>query len=435
MFLKSVKISNFKCIKECNLDFDPQFNLIIGDNGIGKTSILEAISVALGGFLAGVEGVKTLHFTTDEIRRETELLGQGSYNIKYKTPVLVEANCEIDGETYTWIRRKRSKTSSRSTVEPRTICKKAMKLANDSNAILPVITYQSAARMWSQKRDKWENVFSGDFSRVIGYTDCLSEASNTKMLTNWCKRMEQISWQEDMQIAEYESVKTAVATFMNSMHENDVSRVYYDKKSEELMYSAGAVNLPIRLLSAGYRSLIGMVMDIAYRMSILNPNLLNNAFKRTTGVVLIDELDLHLHPKWQWNIVKSLKSTFPNVQFIVTTHSPIILASCQTEKLIMLKDGANGLLLMNQDTTLPKGWQVSDILKDLMETQDRDKSTKDKLNKLTELSRKLLFNCITDDEIQQYYSLASELKNLPESDASVDKATLAAMEQVNKEDG
>ena len=67
MHLNSIKITNFRKIEHMELNFDPGFNLIIGDNSVGKTSVLEAIAVALGGFLSGINGVQTIHFSSDEI--------------------------------------------------------------------------------------------------------------------------------------------------------------------------------------------------------------------------------------------------------------------------------------------------------------------------------------------------------------------------------
>mgnify|MGYP002508308905 CR=1 FL=1 len=81
-----VNIENFKGIKSADFDFDRSVNIIIGNNGAGKTSVLEAIAVALGGFLSGIDGVNTIHFSKDEIRRENQLTGRGSNNIVYKTP-------------------------------------------------------------------------------------------------------------------------------------------------------------------------------------------------------------------------------------------------------------------------------------------------------------------------------------------------------------
>ena len=81
-------------------------------------------------------------------------------------------------------------------------------------------------------------------------------------------------------------------------------------------------------MSAGFQSLIWMVFDIAYRMAVLNPDK-KEKIALTRGIVLIDELDMHLHPKWQWRVIDSLREVFPNVQFIATTHAPILFASAK----------------------------------------------------------------------------------------------------------
>ena len=364
MHINNISITNFKKIKHMELTLEKGFNLIIGDNSSGKTSILEAISVALGGFLAGIDNISTIHFNKDEIRRINTWIGDGSYNTKFQTPIIVECNLALNNQEFQFARKKNSANSSRTTIEPREICKTAASLANDDFSVLPVISYQSAARMWSQKRDKWNNPFQDDFSRVVGYTDCLDESSNTKMLTNWFKKMEQVSWQMNKKISEYESAKLAVARFISYMTDCSEVCVFYDKRSEELMCRIDSEVLPLRFLSAGYRSMIGMVLDIACRMAILNPNLLNETYK-TDGVVLIDELDLHLHPKWQWRIIEALQKTFPNVQFIATTHSSIILSSFKGKNIIYINEN-------DVEYRSPAyGYQVNDILGILQDSNAR----------------------------------------------------------------
>lgn len=365
MNVEKITIENFKKIKHLTIDFKKGFNLIIGDNSSGKTSILEAISVGLGGFLAGINDIKTINFNKDEIRRVNTLTGDGSYNTKYETPITVNCNVIVDNELFKYSRKKNSFKSSRTTVEPRNICKKAAEIANSDVFELPIISYQSAVRMWSQKKDKWNNPFNTNYSRVVGYTDCLDESSNTKMLTNWCKKMEQVSWQSDKKIMEYENAKLTIAKFISYMTDASDADIFYDKRSDELVCKTNGEILPLRLFSAGYRSMIGMVFDIACRMSILNPNMLDNAYK-THGIVLIDELDLHLHPKWQWKIIEALEKTFPNVQFIATTHSPIILSSYKGDSIIYV----------SKDTEIEYkasayGYQINHILDLLQETDSR----------------------------------------------------------------
>ena len=187
--------------------------------------------------------------------------------------------------------------------------------------------------MWSQKRDKVQDVFRKRYTRTVGYTDTLSEASNIKLLLNWCVKMEQVAWQKETKIAEYEAVKKAVSDFMGYMDHGEQYEIFYDKQLEELMYREKEVIQPVSNLSAGYQSLIWMVFDIAYRMAVLNPFLLSQVTE-TAGIVLIDELDMHLHPKWQWKVIDALRQTFPKVQFIATTHAPILFASAKDVWLI-----------------------------------------------------------------------------------------------------
>lgn len=328
MIIRSVNIKNFRGIEETSIEFKPGFNLIKGENGKGKTSILEAIAVGLGGFIAGFSDVATRHFSKDEIRKVIELTGDGSCDEKYRVPTEVTLKTDLDGEEYVWTRGRISVNASRSTIQPRKICKKAEEISLDSQMEYPVLVYQGAGRVWSQKREKSENVFKRKYSRSAGYIDTLSEASNIKLLLNWCVKMEQVSWQKEQSIAEYEAVKKAVSDFMMYMNGDGSYKIFYDKQMEELMYCSEDLLIPVSNLSAGYQSLIWMVFDIAYRMAVLNPNK-KNEICLTKGIVLIDEIDMHLHPKWQWNIIDSLRKIFPNVQFIATTHAPILFASAK----------------------------------------------------------------------------------------------------------
>ena len=375
MQIEQIEISNFKGIQEEKFAFTPEVNLIIGDNGTGKTSVLEAISVALGGFLAGIGEVRGVHFSTDEIRRENELLGDGSNTIKYKTPVKVECDLKIEEEAFHFVRQKKSVKSSRSTVEPRDICKKAALMTENSSTVLPVISYQGISRIANQKREGWVDVFKSDFSRAVAYIDCLGEASNMKQMTNWFARMEQISWQEDKRIAEYEIVKKAVGIFMSEMLEQKTIRVFYDKRTEELMYRNEEEVLPIRLLSSGFRTLIGMVLDIAYRMAVLNPMLGDKVLEDTSGVVVIDEIDLHLHPQWQQTIISDLNTIFPKIQFIVSSHAPAVINSVAREQIRILD---NGEIYMPAAQTY--GRDANSILREVMKVSERPTDIKQRMN-------------------------------------------------------
>ena len=95
-------------------------------------------------------------------------------------------------------------------------------------------------------------------------------------------------------------------------------------------------------LSDGYRSTLSLIADIAYRMALLNPSLGKDVLK-TPGIVLIDEVDLHLHPIWQARILGDLRSIFPNIQFVVTTHVPAVISSVRSQQVRIIADGEKAL--------------------------------------------------------------------------------------------
>ena len=199
------------------------------------------------------------------------------------------------------------------------------------------------------------------------------------------------------------------------------------------MYVCDSERLPLRLLSSGFRTMLGMVLDIAYRMAILNPDLLDQIILSTPGIVLIDEIDMHLHPNWQWKVIKALQTTFPKVQFIATTHSPIIVASCKDENMIVLNPIDQFLDMpseVSQGYTV-KGWQVNDVLEQCMDSSSRDPETVEMLNHLTALAKKRLAHTISEEELERYYLLIRELNNiLPQDDIGVEEAAYLSIDEM-----
>ena len=118
-------------------------------------------------------------------------------------------------------------------------------------------------------------------------------------------------------------------------------------------------------MSDGQKTILGLVTDIARRMCLLNPHLDSNVTKSTPGVILIDEFDVHLHPRWQRTIVQSLKSAFPAVQFIATSHSPQILGELKPDEIILLRRERV------DHPTVSYGLDSSSVLEEIMEADSR----------------------------------------------------------------
>lgn len=363
MILKKLHISNFKMFEEITLEFKPGFNLLIGDNGVGKTTVLEAATVAVSGFLAGMEDVGTRNIYKDDIHYQIVKDNNGIPNKLYKEPVEVESTLNYDGSDYTWSRVKKGATvSSRTSINPRDILKVSRELINSTeHKILPLISYQSASRHWvSARSDANEKKRKELHNRRCGYLGCMEKTANLASINNWCKQMEWGSVRMNHISENYQQFGKIVSKFMSIMNDGVVSEVIFNPNSEFLLYCEDGEYKAISDLSAGYQSVLNLILDLAYRMAILNPDEGDN-IPNAEGIVLIDEIDSNLHPKWQWRIIDALTETFPNVQFIAATHSPIIVSSCKNANIISIDEEQNIRYIGDS-----YAFSVNEILKDIL---------------------------------------------------------------------
>ncbi len=399
MYIKRIDIQNFKAISELSLQFKPGVNILIGDNGVGKTSILDALVVALGGFLYGVNGASVKNILMSDVKMDTVSVGSVSTSIKYNTPVKIGCELYADGETYEWARIREDEAPKRNTKMIKQIgdiSKYAKDLTNNAALELPVLSYQSSIRASKTRR--------GDFGaqmkkrmddRRCGYLGCLDSVLDLKRVKEWCYEMQRIAFDLDQKVEEYEQFKYIVGLFMQKMSETkEVPKISYSRQYKDIVYTENGRILPISCLSAGYQSILWMIMDISYRMATLNPG--KHDLKRGNGIVLIDEIDLHLHPKWQWNIIEALKSVFPNIQFIIATHSPIIISSCKDVNLVLVDHNQEIIYLDDA-----YGYSVNEVLELRQGSSDVLKSVKDMKNEFD--------FAINKDDLQKASKIVEEM--------------------------
>ena len=249
----------------------------------------------------------------------------------------------------------------------------------DEETNLPLISFQSAARAWKVRRGDFGTELKKKLDdRRCGYIGCLDSSMDVKSIQQWCMKQEVIAVNKGKAIVEYEMFKRIISEFMKEINELDKSpQVYYSPQYGELAYKDCKEDMAISKLSAGYQSLLWMIMDLAYRVCLLNPGL--QEMSQIKGIVLIDEIDMHLHPKWQWNIIKALQTTFPKVQFIVATHSPMVISSAKQAKLILLDE--------EQKVSYPAGcygYEVEDVLRFRQESVSRPKNVQVLIDKINE---------------------------------------------------
>lgn len=342
MYFQNVTISNFKKIKEMELCFKPGVNLLIGDNGVGKTSILEALTIALSDYINGIAGVAKKGIHLSHVRIDTLGAGDISKSIQYCTPVTLKASYKagdicLKGE----VTRRDTSNGSKTRYLGNEVSKYAVALANDPHALLPLLRYYSTQRLSSPRREDFASSGKNKLNdRRCGYIGCLDENLDIKALKSWCLKMELTAFQRGEKIKEYEIFKQIVSRAMAEMSNLDTEPdIGYSREFEDMVYIKGKTAIPINYLSAGYQSLLWMIMDMAFRLALLNPGL--EDLDEVSGIVMIDEIDMHLHPKWQWQVLTALHKTFPQIQFIIATHSPIIISSCKDVCLIAIDDDQN----------------------------------------------------------------------------------------------
>jgi predicted ATP-binding protein involved in virulence len=395
MRIKRIHLENFRCFKKEKINLSEEFTVLVGNNGSGKTTILDVISVALGGLLRGFDGVKSREILTDEVRLEHYELGS-VIDSQPQFPLRVTCEATIEDQSITWTRALNKEGGKTTRKEANAIIKYAEKVQKEvrqgnEKIILPIVSYYGTGRLWVQKKQKTEETLARQ-SRFLGYTDCLDPASNEKLMIKWIEKMTLIHLQEGKEPAELRAVKNVLKHCLRNVNGTEIADreadIFFNVKTVELEITFTNRNgskerLPFRMLSDGYRNTLGMIADIAYRMAVLNPQLLENVTRETPGVVLIDEIDLHLHPKWQRHIIHDLKSAFPKVQFIVTTHSPNILTTIVKENVIIIDD-----CRIIEKTPYTYGRDINSILFDLMEVERRPNDVQMQIDEFYDLLEK-----------------------------------------------
>lgn len=349
MNISSMRITNFKGIANLEVKLNRQFTVLIGDNATGKTSILDALSVAMGGFLLGIEGVLSRTIRQDEIRLVT-IDGQPrpQENVKIEAVGSVWKEKEISWERHI----SKRKTTYKGARSVSSIAQKMLSLsrtpredrAEDEEVVFPLLAYHGTGRLWAEHEAiRFQKQIEG-VQRA--YNNCLSPKSSSKDFLEWFKTQDynvlkfELPLDRDHLLAFKETIESLIpdARWAN---------VSFDAKKDMMagffIESTGDKNfLCLNQLSDGFRNLIGLAADLVYRCIQLNPQLGRDVVRRTPGIVLIDELDLHLHPKWQRRVVEDLKRLFPAIQFVATTHSPFIVQSLKADELVDLSAETDG---------------------------------------------------------------------------------------------
>lgn len=404
MRIDSLKIRNFRCFEQAEFKFSPQFNLLVGVNGSGKSSLLNAVVSALTPTLGDLSGSDAWLDEEGNVRLAlSEAKGRVRYDQCY--PVELSASGEIDHQKSSWLMTLENpggRNRLGSSVE-HILPNLARRLIEGESGALPVVVFYKADRQWRLQSGAPAEAVRNHDSRIDGYASWHDAVADAKRFEDWVvakslERLERVAYIDEEvllgEIDELQLVNQAVAVALPGS-----KGIRFDFKYRRMVldWENRKPSAPFDLLSDGQRSLVALVADIARRMCLLNPQLGNDVLKLTPGIVLIDELDIHLHPAWQRRVVPMLKETFPKVQFFAASHSPQIIGELPAEEIIFLQDGkAAG----HPEYSL--GLDSSEVLEALMGSPARNTRVAEKLHAIR--------RAIDDDELDHAQTLLDELE-------------------------
>jgi len=393
--IHEIGLYNFRGIEDLKINFDSNITVIIGANGAGKSTILDAVSNVLSWFKANL---------IKESRNGMSLRDADINNLEDVDYASITSILKVDESNFGILltRTKPGKGISRknSLIEIKAlsgIYRFINTIKSDAN--LPLIVHYSVARSNDGNRDDFakissKNLHESKWNKLDAYDDVLSDRYDFNEFLSWLIRMDNISKSDnesnltlDALRKEIESVeelmklfhsdedsnssrfiaplqevisnkrrqlreieKRSVGIFGSQEHRiihfiklaikqflpeiKDIN-LKYTQNEIQLILNKDGQDISANQLSQGEKSLLSLIGDLTRRLVMLNPSRDNPL--DGDGIVLIDEIDLHLHPAWQQTVILNLQATFPNIQFILTTHSPQVLSTVNSNSIRVLK--------------------------------------------------------------------------------------------------
>ena len=381
MKLRNLKLQNFKGITNFDLPLDGKCTIIFGINGVGKSTILRSIDLLYANIIARLMGTKKLlaELQEDDI----------SYG---KSKARIAAEFELsDGKQYDYYRLI-SRTEGRKHNK-----QKLLELVDAFENLYITKGYEDKNGCWIEEDDKKNMpIFvnygvhrlvlevpvkvtdKNSFNKLSAFDKAIESKIDFKRLFEWFRIQEDIENQEKVRLsANYQdrslqAVKKAMLAMLDGFED-----IHIERNPLAMKVKKDGKYLNINQLSDGEKCTIALFGDLARRMALANPNSVNPLDGE--GVVLIDELDLHMHTSWQRKVVGVLEQTFPNIQFIITTHSPQILGEInQNHNLFFLKREEGQIVCHKYESFI--GWDSNVILEEVMGTSSVNLQVKEQIN-------------------------------------------------------
>ena len=377
--IKELTVTNYRKFEQKTFQLNPTMNVFAGKNGSGKTAALEAAVVMMGAYLSAyktyVPSQYVFNLSGDPengdahkkvlTSQQEDVLtagGVAQYPCKVScTAIWGEESNEISFQRIIEKEGSRTKFNGKNPIQPKVVeWEEAISKADHSDeaSILPLVLYLSSARLWNENNSTKKKSLYG---RTEAFNHCLDKKHGAELAFGYIRKFKNIAVEEreGKSFPAYDAILDAINEAFGdelSPGERVIFSTRYERDIVALQMKDGTV-VPFTSLSDGYRNVIKIIVDIATRMCILNPYQKENVLKNTPGIVVIDEIDLSLHPTWQRKIIGILKELFPRIQFICATHSPFIIQSLEEGELITLDQ---------QLDSEYSGESIEDIAEDVM---------------------------------------------------------------------
>ncbi|MBN3923910.1 AAA family ATPase [Nostoc sp. NMS4] len=400
MRLKQLALTQFRGFEQVTFDFHPGMNLLVGINGVGKSTVLDALRILLSQVLPKFTASKSklIPFKTSDIKINrdafTAKLQFDAVGIPFEYLVhkpreeYSEQTTQKDEEEQPpdYLDRHKRIKQRRQQQQVYNLAERYDLTPNDQTIpkqvktakVQPLAVYFSTRRSLSSMAAPSKQISAG--GQAAAFAEALSERElRLREFADWLLVQETLVKegrklaQQHLNVLEY-----AVTTFLDKCTHLRAVR----EPESTLIIDKEGVALDLRQLSDGERGILALVLDLAKRLSQANPKS-EDPLGDGEAVVLIDELDLHLHPVWQRTIVDQLIKTFPKCQFIVTTHSPQIVGEVKPPGLTLIAKEDNGIVVLQkglQGFGLASNW----ILEQLMGTASRNATTQAQINLVEE---------------------------------------------------
>lgn len=392
--VSQVKLTNFRGYTDFTIPIHEYLTVLVGENGAGKTSILEAISCGLGPFLTAMPEAKGKQIRKSDIH-------VGSSGVADFARISMETASSLSWDLVT----KGSDRNTLAKIGTQALSDFANQIVTNDEEY-PLIAYYGTNRALSSSSGKVSISPFEVIQRSEGYDSALDAKINYGSLKNWFSKIEvdELKLRDENKNHSFVHPAKALVTSAVKTMVGRAEDVAFDKATNDVVVSwknedEEIISLGLEQLSEGYRNMVALTIDLVRRAYLLNPS--SKYPLDVSGVVLIDEIELHLHPRWQQKILGDLMGLFEKVQFIVTTHSPQVLTAVDVSTIRIVSAKERKAKPVVGTTTY--GSESSRMLEDVLGGNQRPQHLKivKELNRYTELVEEDLWDSDEALELRQ----------------------------------